>query len=80
MLMDLKLAAGSVGPDGQNPVIQPGGWGSPPLSSHVQGASEPVGGNFLFEDGHVAWYRSREVSVGSTNSTGWLAFYQIRLP
>jgi hypothetical protein len=82
VLMDLKLAAGTVGPDGRNAWINPGGWGSSssPLSSHVWRGVEPVGGNFLFEDGHVSWYRSREVDVGSTSPTGWLAFYQIQIP
>jgi prepilin-type N-terminal cleavage/methylation domain-containing protein len=80
VLMDLKLAAGTVGPDGKNAQVMPGGWGgSEPLSSHTLTVGEPVGGNFLFEDGHVTWYRSREVDVGSTSPTGWLAFYQIRL-
>ena len=82
LLMDLKLAAGTVGPDGKNAVINPGGWGSSsaPLSSHVLRGVEPAGGNFLFEDGHVSLYRSREVDVGSTSPTGWLAFYQIQIP
>ena len=82
VLMDLKLAAGTVGPDGKNAPINPGGWGSSsaPLSSHVLRGVEPAGGNFLFEDGHVSWYRSREVDVGSTSPTGWLAFYQIQIP
>lgn len=82
MLTDLKLAAGSVGLDGRNAQIMPGGWGSSsaPLSSHVWRGVEPAGENFLFEDGHVSWYRSRDVDVGSTSPTGWLAFYQIQIP
>jgi prepilin-type N-terminal cleavage/methylation domain-containing protein len=80
VLMDIKLAAGTVGPDGKNAKINPGGWGSTPLSSHVFTGVEPAGGNFLFEEGHVSWYRSHEVDVGSTSPTGWLAFYQVPLP
>jgi len=81
IMMDIKLAAGSVGSDGKNAKINPGGWGgSSPLSSHVLAGGEPAGGNFLFEDGHVSWYRSREVDVGSTSPSGWLAFYQIPVP
>lgn len=58
-----------------------GGWGgSSPLSSHVLKAGEPEGGNFLFEDGHVMWYKSRAIDVGSTSPTGWLAFYQVPIP
>ncbi len=81
ILMDIKLAAGTVGADGKNAKINPGGWGtSSPLSSHVLSVGEPVGGNFLFEDGHVSWYPSRQVDVGSVSPTGWLAFYQIQIP
>ena len=80
VLMDLKLAAGTVGRDGKNAVIMAGGWGSPSISSHILSGVEPAGGNFLFEDGHVGWYRSRNVDVGSTSPTGWLAFYQIQIP
>jgi len=81
ILMDIKLAAGTVGADGKNAKINPGGWGGAGgLSSHVLKGGEPMGGNFLFEDGHVTWFRSREVDVGSTSTTGWLAFYQIPIP
>ncbi|MBI2928357.1 MAG: prepilin-type N-terminal cleavage/methylation domain-containing protein [Verrucomicrobia bacterium] len=84
ILMDMKQAAGAAGPDGKNAQIIPGGWGSSsaPISSHVRsgGSGEPVGGNFLFEDGRVSWYRSREVDVGSSGASGWLAFYKIAIP
>jgi prepilin-type N-terminal cleavage/methylation domain-containing protein len=81
VLMDMKQAAGSVGPDGKNAQVLEGGWGGAySISSHALRTGEPVGGNFLFEDGHVRWYPSREVDVGSTSPTGWLAFYQIRIP
>jgi hypothetical protein len=42
----------------------------------------PPGGNFLFEDGHVAWFRfdindARDtVDVGSTYG-GWACFYKL---
>ena len=84
ILMDMKQAAGTAGPDGKNAQVIPGGWGSSsaPISSHVRGggSGEPVGGNFLFEDGRVSWYRSREVDVGSSGASGWLAFYKIAIP
>jgi prepilin-type N-terminal cleavage/methylation domain-containing protein len=81
VLMDMKQAAGTAGPDGKNAQIWEGGWGGThPISSHVRSGSEPAGGNFLFEDGHVSWYRSREIDVGSSSPVGWLAFYQIRVP
>ena len=82
VLMDMKQAAGTAGPDGKNAQVMPGGWmGGPiPISSHVRHGGEPVGGNFLFEDGRVSWYRSREVDVGSSGASGWLAFYKIVIP
>ena len=82
ILTDIKLAAGTVGPDGKNAKVNPGGWGgSYSLCSHtLVTGGEPVGGNFLFEDGHVTWYSSKKVDVGSTSPTGWLAFYQIQIP
>ena len=33
----------------------------------------------LFEDGHVSWYRSTQVDVGSATGD-WLCFYQIPIP
>lgn len=84
VLMDMKQAAGTAGPDGKNAKVIPGGWGSvsAPISSHVRSGAdgEPVGGNFLFEDGRVTWHRSREIDVGSSGAGGWLAFYKIPVP
>lgn len=36
----------------------------------------PQGGNFLFEDGHVDWYVSQRVSLGSDYG-GWQLFFKI---
>jgi prepilin-type processing-associated H-X9-DG protein len=42
----------------------------------------PRGGNFLFEDGHVSWYRfdmnnaRGTVDVGCAES-GWVLFYKV---
>lgn len=84
VLMDIKQAAGTAGPDGKNAKVIPGGWGSSsePISSHVRSGTdgEPNGGNFLFEDGHVRWFRSRDIDVGSSGASGWLAFYKIPTP
>ena len=46
-------------------------------SSHIKN-SEPAGGNFLFEDGHVRWYDFGEVSLGSQSSS-WICNYSIDL-
>ena len=59
-----------------------GGWGR--YSSHLTRAFIPAGGNFLFEDGHVAWYvyspiaSSTQVSLGATLGT-WECWYRIKL-
>lgn len=50
-----------------------------PSSSHIQKSGEPIGGNFLFEDGRVNWIRSKDVSLGAKES-GWMYFYKITLP
>ena len=46
-------------------------------SSHVKGRV-PVGGNFLFEDGHVVWHDYNEVSLGG-QVDGFLFFYKIKI-
>jgi prepilin-type N-terminal cleavage/methylation domain-containing protein len=35
-----------------------------PFSSHARASGEPRGGNFLFEDGHVYWFASRQIEPG----------------
>jgi prepilin-type N-terminal cleavage/methylation domain-containing protein len=37
-----------------------------PFSSHVQPGGEPSGGNFLFEDGHVTWFKSSQIEPALT--------------
>jgi hypothetical protein len=49
-----------------------------PFSSHVRGSGEPMGGNFLFEDGHVRWCGSRLVSMAATGGN-WVFYYKIPL-
>jgi hypothetical protein len=61
----------------------PGGQ-TVPISNHAEtGAGNvPAGGNFLFEDGHVAWSRFNvgnargTVDVGSMNGS-WVCFYKL---
>ena len=45
-------------------------------ANHPAGAGAPEGGNFLFEDGHVSWYNSKRVSLGSGLGE-WQCFYKI---
>lgn len=47
-----------------------------PYASHINSRGEPEGGNFLFEDGHVDWYRKQAVNVGASASP-WVLFYKI---
>ncbi len=50
-----------------------------PSSSHSGEAGRPTGGNFLFEDGHVAWYKWPTISLGSAGDAGYLCFYKISI-
>jgi hypothetical protein len=52
------------------------------MASHYRGAdSRPAGGNFLFEDGHVKWYKfdpknlRGAVDIGSLSGQ-WILFYK----
>ena len=46
-------------------------------ASHPYGPKgAPVGGNFLFEDGHVEWRKTQQVSVGATLGA-WVLLYKI---
>ena len=50
-------------------------------ASHREKGGVPAGGNFLFEDGHVEWYKFNvknargTVDVGSLTG-GWTLFYR----
>jgi len=66
--MDMKQANGS-------------GWLSgegPPFSSHTSRSGEPYGGNYLFEDGRVNWYKTQSIGLGLTGQ-GTLFYYNIPL-
>jgi type II secretory pathway pseudopilin PulG len=77
--MDMKQGMGSVPPPGSSSGIQ---WfqSNPklPLSSHIQSSGEPYGGNFLFEDGAVRWFKTQQINAGLTGQ-GWVFFYKIDL-
>jgi prepilin-type N-terminal cleavage/methylation domain-containing protein len=76
---DLKQGYGALPPPGSSANIN---WfnSAPhiPISSHVRPSGEPYGGNFLFEDGHVNWYKSKLVD-GALTGEGWVFFYKINL-
>ena len=49
-----------------------------PTANHIGAKGAPLGGNFLFEDGHASWYQRKQIKFGSGSpSGGWLCFYQI---
>ncbi|MEO8427387.1 MAG: type II secretion system protein [Verrucomicrobiota bacterium] len=50
-----------------------------PTAVHRVKNGEPSGGNFLFEDGHVSWYRRSSVELGS-QAGSWQLFYKIPVP
>jgi hypothetical protein len=56
-----------------------------PTAVHRDKTGAPSGGNFLFEDGHVSWYRFNQsdarnsIDLGATVGN-WLCFYKIRVP
>jgi prepilin-type processing-associated H-X9-DG protein len=83
ILTDMKQAHGT--PGGRlsaGPVVN--SWyyeNGIPYSSHVTARSgEPEGGNFLFEDGHVRWQKSREIELGAwMPGSTWLFFYKVPL-
>jgi len=80
LLIDRMQAVGSAGAGGTNPKVTwftPGNDGKPiPTACHRGARGAPMGGNFLFEDGHVSWYQKQNVEVGSFTS-GWVLFYKI---
>jgi prepilin-type N-terminal cleavage/methylation domain-containing protein len=54
-----------------------------PYSSHPGQGYVPQGGNFLFEDSHVAWFQWKAIALGSivhtgdSKNKGFLMFYKI---
>lgn len=56
-----------------------------PTATHRDKSGAPRGGNFLFEDGHVQWYKFNQndarnsIDLGATVGN-WLCFYKIRVP
>jgi prepilin-type N-terminal cleavage/methylation domain-containing protein len=51
--------------------------GSPPVSNHRDRRNISTGGNFLFEDGSVLWYKERQITLGGVTGQ-WYCFYYIQ--
>jgi prepilin-type N-terminal cleavage/methylation domain-containing protein len=49
-----------------------------PFSSHVRPSGEPLGGNFLFEDGRVNWFKSQQIELGLRRDD-WQFYYKVPL-
>jgi prepilin-type N-terminal cleavage/methylation domain-containing protein len=48
-------------------------------ATHRIAGGAPQGGNFAYEDGHVAWLPGKQVSLGSVVGT-WVCYYKIPIP
>ncbi len=83
ILIDMMQVKGSPG-NGSNTVrmttfCEIEGTKRIPYASHRNSRGEPEGGNFLFEDGHVDWYKREKTTLGATDGS-WLLFYKIPIP
>ena len=47
---------------------------NPPISNHRGNRNISTGGNFLFEDGSVLWYKEKFITLGGT-AGNWYCFY-----
>ncbi len=85
ILIDMLQGQGVAGRRGSQPRVTSwstvSGGQTIPTASHIEGSSDggPSGGNFLFEDGHVSWYKRQEIQLGS-NAGSWLLFYKVHVP
>ena len=86
VVTDMLQAHGTVGAGGA-PVnitswldVVPNGGPTVPTSSHRSSDNQMMGGNFLFEDGHVSWYQRNNIQVGSTIGGSWVMFFNVPVP
>jgi prepilin-type N-terminal cleavage/methylation domain-containing protein len=81
ILIDMFQGQGTAG-NGSNTVrattwYDPGTGGKRvPYASHRKSSGEPEGGNFLYEDGHVEWFKMQNVILGASASP-WLLWYKV---
>jgi prepilin-type N-terminal cleavage/methylation domain-containing protein len=54
--------------------------GNPPTSNHRDSRNISTGGNFLFEDGSVQWYKERRITLGGTAGKYYCFYYVQPLP
>ena len=47
-----------------------------PSGTHQRGRGVPLGGNFLYEDGHVDWVNSKLIGLGGQLGS-WACFYKV---
>jgi len=53
--------------------------GNPPTSNHRGSGNISTGGNFLFEDGSVRWYKEKQITLGGVAGM-YFCFYYIQPP
>jgi prepilin-type N-terminal cleavage/methylation domain-containing protein len=54
--------------------------GNPPTSNHRDARLISTGGNFLFEDGSVLWYKERQITLGGVAGVYYCFYYIQQLP
>jgi len=54
--------------------------GNPPTSNHRGPRLISTGGNFLFEDGSVLWYKEKEITLGGIAGQYYCFYYIQKLP
>ncbi len=54
--------------------------GNPPTTNHRDSRKISTGGNFLFEDGSVRWYKEKQITLGGTAGSYYCFYYINPLP
>jgi prepilin-type N-terminal cleavage/methylation domain-containing protein len=87
LVSDMLQAIGNPGPPAVptawRSTVPGGGPSNVPTSSHRTTGDVMQGGNFLYEDGHVTWYKAAQIQVGSAVAAGassWLFYYDVIAP
>ncbi len=57
--------------------MDPGDGKRVPSGTHQKAnKNAPLGGNFLYEDGHVEWVNGKQIGLGGQLGT-WACFYKV---
>jgi prepilin-type N-terminal cleavage/methylation domain-containing protein len=74
----LALGSGSTMDDPGLRWIDNGVPENPPTSNHRGRGYVSTGGNFLFEDGHVQWFKKNEITIGARPGQ-FMCFYYVQV-